>query len=542
MNPIAGLTATGRRLHGPAADLVEMISEAGYRHTAIQFHPEHRDHPAINSSLGVVLGFLESPMVTGLVELFAHDPEQGSFVYPTGQAWSVAEVSRAYADFGEAPGVRAGLELMYAAGEILVDAAETGVGHGVYSHGGLTPWRLLLKADGQAEIIGYALPQVEILRFHSDPGAIPREDSFRYCPPERMDAAAEDLSSDLFALALIAFELMTGKPVYDGLVNDIRAMASRAEGSRRLFRFRDQLPRGVQELLKVCLRRDAHDRFADGAAFMDALSAVLGSPEARGPSLTDVMERVAKVPQRQGTPLQDGGATMMVSREKLASMLGDEQGEAPARQAWKPPTRKRRAAPRSLGGEASAGVSEPAAPPAQPAQPAPEPAPPAEPPPPPPPEPEPPTEPKSVAEILRSSAAGGGQPKWRRPARRPLAEVATPPEAAPPQAPEPEPEPPTVEARPPRRAASLVGSIVGGERRMPPSSRRIPPRTLSSLDDPAQVELPPPPPVPPQPEDPKGFGAERLPAQLPSRPAAAVVEESAPPPPPPPERPAQAPA
>ena len=80
MNPIAGLDTTGRRLHGPASDLVELVNESGYRHTGVVFHPEYRDHHAINSALAVVLGYLESPMVTGMVEMVAHDRAEGAFV------------------------------------------------------------------------------------------------------------------------------------------------------------------------------------------------------------------------------------------------------------------------------------------------------------------------------------------------------------------------------------------------------------------------------------------------------------------------------
>ena len=54
----------------------------GLKHTAIVFHEEWRQHPAITDALGVVLGFLESPMVTGLVELVERDASKGMFVYP----------------------------------------------------------------------------------------------------------------------------------------------------------------------------------------------------------------------------------------------------------------------------------------------------------------------------------------------------------------------------------------------------------------------------------------------------------------------------
>lgn len=337
MDEIAGFQATGRRTLGPGADLMELDDARGYRHTALVFHPEFRDHPAIGAALDVIEGFLEAPYVTGLLELVGTDRAQGAFIYQTGQAWSLAELVRALADTGESGGVRAGLELMYAAGQILVEAADAGSQHGVYAHGGLNPWRVMLKADGQVEILGYALPQVEVMQLLQDSGEIPTEDSFRYCPPERLEGREEGLDTDLFALALVSFELMTGKPVYDGLVNEIRRQASRAEGSRRLFSFKEQLPQRVRDLLGRCLKGNRQDRFEDGEAFLRAVRTTLSG--ASGPSLMELMESVGRRSQRRTSALNDG-KTQQISREDIASMR--EEAEKAERQAWSPPEQGRR--------------------------------------------------------------------------------------------------------------------------------------------------------------------------------------------------------
>ncbi len=356
MLAIPGFVDTQRVLKGPGADLVELESTEGYLHTAVVFHPEYRKHPAITRALSVVLGFLESPMVTGLSELVAHDYQQGAFVYPTGRCWSLAQVVRTLAEMGKTAGLRAGLELMYSAGEILVDASEMGLAHGIASHGAVNPWRILLKADGQLQLIGYGLPQVEILSMASGANDPPREDSFRYCPPERLDGSAEDLRSDLFSLSLVAFELMTGKPVYDGLVDDIRAMAARAEGSRRLFRFRSVLPKPVQELLRIALRRQPDDRHVDGQDFLRQVRSVLSDLDQTCPSLIDVMQNVASVQKRTGQALE-GGRTLMVSAAELRERVGRNMSNGGGRAAAllpgsvpggpPPSVQSRRASPRN---------------------------------------------------------------------------------------------------------------------------------------------------------------------------------------------------
>jgi serine/threonine protein kinase len=383
MSSIAGHTGTGRKLIGPASDLFEVEDAEGLKHTAIVFHDEWRAHPAITDALGVIKGYLESPLVTGLVELTGHAPGDGAFLYPTGKVWSVAEIVQALSDRGERGGIRAGLELMYTAGQILTEGAEAGEPQGVYSHGGLTPRRIMVKGDGQVMVVGYGLPQVEILEYHADRQRIPREDSFRYCPPERLEARPEDVSSDVFGLCLIAFEMMTGKPVYDGLVNDIRQQAARGEGSRRLFRFREVLPDPVRNLLTKALRPEVESRYESGEAFLADVHTLLSDRNVPGPSLMDLMGELQSDQRRVGGALQQG-RTQMVEADDLRSQLENEQADAEGAlgrssgNVWKPANR-RRVAPRGRSSQEQE-AAQPLSAPEEAAPPLPEPIPPAPPP------------------------------------------------------------------------------------------------------------------------------------------------------------------
>jgi len=329
MDTVAEFSDTGRSIRGPASDLVEVTSSNGLRHTAIVFHPEFRSHRGINTDLDVVIGFLESPLVTGLSDLVARDESVGAFVYPTGQAWSISEVIRSLSDLGCRDGhIRGGLELMSIAGQILTEASDRGQRDGVYSHGGLTPRRVMLKRDGQVEIIGYALPQIEILQFHENENSVPGEDSFRYCPPERIDPQQQEmLYSDLFALSLIGFELMTGLPVYDGLVNDIRQKAARGECSRRIFKFREKLPDSVRMLFSRALRPNPEDRHESGQDFVRDVQRVLSSKDATGDSLMDLMAKVSVDGPRPGKKLQ-AGKTQMFTKDQLNEFLDPEDGDS----------------------------------------------------------------------------------------------------------------------------------------------------------------------------------------------------------------------
>ena len=104
---IAGMELTGRRIAAPALDLVELVASNGLKHMALAYRDTWRGHPSIGAELQSWLGFMEQPGTTGICRLVAHEPEAGTFVYPTGTVWPVAEVVRAFADTGGAPGVKA---------------------------------------------------------------------------------------------------------------------------------------------------------------------------------------------------------------------------------------------------------------------------------------------------------------------------------------------------------------------------------------------------------------------------------------------------
>jgi hypothetical protein len=320
MASVGGTPATGRKFIGPASDYVE-LEDANGKLTAVVVHDGYESHAGFQRSLKPVLPFLQRPTIQGVIPLETVVSKPLAFVYRTGPVWSVGEIVRTLADMGQTGGVRAGLELCYLAGQILTDAADMGPGQGVYSHGSLDPWRMLVQPGGKVQLLGYGLPQVEILYFIEDETLLPHEDSFRYCPPERLEGRPEDVTSDLFTLALVAFELMTGRPVYDGLVSDIRQQAVRAEGGRRMYQMRDQLPEGVRDVLSRAMKFDPDARYRDGMEFVYAVHDLLGAPDHDGPSLNDILQRVRQA--RKPGQVVVGGQTGVLSRDELAALRDD---------------------------------------------------------------------------------------------------------------------------------------------------------------------------------------------------------------------------
>lgn len=320
MDTLGDMKRTGNKVAGPSSDLVELENEKGLRHTGITFHRKFRDHPFLTVELLPIQAFLERPDVADLMELVQNVPEAGAFIYPTGMVVSVAEVLDTLARIGEPGGVKAGLELCYFVAQILQDAYVKSEPFGLYSHGDISPWRIMLKSNGRVQVIGFGLPQVDLLAARDSDRISLKEDSYRYCPPERLDGEGEDYTSDLYSLALMAFELMTGEPLFNGVLSEIKQQATNAQGPYRLYQYREKLPDSVIELLSRCLKYDMDSRHGDINEFIWEVRDVLALPEVDGPSLEEIATRVKNRIMRKRS------STGAYTEEDLADFAKEAEG------------------------------------------------------------------------------------------------------------------------------------------------------------------------------------------------------------------------
>ena len=173
---------------------------------------------------------------------------------------------------------------------MLVEAAEAGEAQGAYSHGALTPWRLMLTPDGDVQVIGYGVLQPEIGVFHADEEYMPSSRSLRYCPPERLRRDPEDVRSDLFSLSLIVLELLTGEAVYLGNADEALEMAQDGAALEVLEEVGADLPEGLVDALAGALVKSLEERL-DPAELIAELDGLVG--ELDGESLAEFMGRMA---------------------------------------------------------------------------------------------------------------------------------------------------------------------------------------------------------------------------------------------------------
>lgn len=321
MDPIGGRTPTGRHLAGPCTDLVELTDREGLKNLALVYHPNWRGHASLGAPMDRIRGLMSKTGVIGLPPLVDVDAAAGAWIYATGSAWSLAEIVRGLASAGQTGSIRAGLELCYLAAEVLLEASDLGAGIGLTGHGSLDPQRLLVRNDGQVLVIGYGLPALDLEGWLKNPRLKIDSDALRYLPPEAFTSGRAVLSADLFALTLAGIELMVGRPVYDGLTDDIAAQARNGDAVRRIYGWRDLLPATVQEVLLKALKPDPDARYRDGVEYLYAVHDLLSSIDADGPPLVEIVARYRGLTSRD--KLAAAKATGAYSPQELAELTAD---------------------------------------------------------------------------------------------------------------------------------------------------------------------------------------------------------------------------
>jgi hypothetical protein len=146
-------------------------------------------------------------------------------------------------------------------------------------HRDLSPDNLLLGYDGQVKVIDFGIAlvknrQAPVTEFGTVKGKPP------YMSPEQVKNEPIDRRSDVFSLAVVAWELLVGRPLFEGdslfaiaLAVDEQVLVppSRALG--------EPLPPGLDAAIMNALDRNLATRTPTAAAFADALDRVLAGGE-----------------------------------------------------------------------------------------------------------------------------------------------------------------------------------------------------------------------------------------------------------------------
>ncbi len=193
------------------------------------------------------------------------------------------------------------LDAVFQLGPAIADALENAHRHGVL-HRDLKPGNVMLTADGQPKILDFGLAVLlsggkatgRMTESGTVVGSIP------YMAPEQLFGQADDIRTDVYALGVVLFEMVTGqrpfvKPRPESLMFAIINNAAPAARS-----IRPDVPVELDRLLGDCMRKDPAHRPSSAATIGDALRRIRDgrSGPTQGLPASDAIRAIAVLPFR----------------------------------------------------------------------------------------------------------------------------------------------------------------------------------------------------------------------------------------------------
>lgn len=159
----------------------------------------------------------------------------------------------------------------------------------------------------------------------------------RYLAPEQIDGREPDPRSDLYALGAVLFEMVTGRPPFEGTTELAVALAHLHDAPPRPRKLRAGIPRPVETVVLRLLEKNPEARFATAPELRDALAAIdiedddAEIPAAPAPTPPGGVSVSARPARRTKTPIVIVGAAMVTAGIAIATLLGsgDDPGANP---------------------------------------------------------------------------------------------------------------------------------------------------------------------------------------------------------------------
>lgn len=139
-------------------------------------------------------------------------------------------------------------------------------------HRDVSPQNVLIRSDGVAMLTDFGVAKaIGRLRSTND-GSI--KGKIAYMSPEQVADATLDARSDVYAAAVVLWEMLVGKPLFEA-ENDVALFGKVLRGTTsRLSSILPSVPEGLDDLMTRALSRDPGRRPPSARAFADALEAI----------------------------------------------------------------------------------------------------------------------------------------------------------------------------------------------------------------------------------------------------------------------------
>jgi tetratricopeptide (TPR) repeat protein/predicted Ser/Thr protein kinase len=201
----------------------------------------------------------------------------------------------------------------------LIDALVVAHGQGVV-HRDLKPGNLVLTPGGRIKVLDFGIARVQAVE-EADRHAAATAMSFTYAgqmvgtpgysAPEQLTGGNVDARADIYGVGAVLFELLTGRPAFEGAEPLSRVLAALSAPPPSAAAINAEVPAEVSALVSKAMAREPHDRFQTARDMGAALQA-LEAGAAQG---------AAPTPAPAAAPRRPLGRGLLLAAVAAGSML-----------------------------------------------------------------------------------------------------------------------------------------------------------------------------------------------------------------------------
>jgi len=137
-------------------------------------------------------------------------------------------------------------------------------------HRDVSPHNILVATDGVARLADFGIARATSRLSHTNTGLV--KGKAAYMSPEQARGEAIDRRADVWAAGVVAWEMITGKRLFEADNDAAVLFKVTRERPMRVARLCPEVPRAIDEAVAKALEPDVDQRFDTAEAFADALS------------------------------------------------------------------------------------------------------------------------------------------------------------------------------------------------------------------------------------------------------------------------------
>lgn len=175
-------------------------------------------------------------------------------------------------------------------------------------HRDVSPPNILLGYNGDVKITDFGLVKTKSQLSRTVPGLI--KGKFSYLSPEAAYGESLDLRSDIYAVGIILWEMLTSKPLFSDPVEMKILDLVRKSIVPPISDYNKDVPEALETIIKKGLARSRSDRYASAKAFADDLRGFLDSIGNPASELGKIIESIKpqEIYNDEGEVLEDASA------------------------------------------------------------------------------------------------------------------------------------------------------------------------------------------------------------------------------------------